>query len=172
MAAAPELPGHCISYSPSPPSALAPLSSLLPRNRLLQGQNQIFSNLFFPKRLSFPLLILLCNKHGFPPSLFNWSLPEQGHRLGSCTPGELLLIGPCACVPGCWLLLEKPLSEQIQQMEICIRSICRNCEGFVMRLEKKSAWLWAKQANKANTVWEIVIQVRKVGLLARFFTVK
>lgn len=51
-------------------------------------------------------------------------------------PGELLLAGPCARMPGCWLLLEKLLNEQIQQMEICIGRICRNCDGFVMCLEK------------------------------------
>jgi len=141
VAPAPQLPAHHILCAPLPPStpAQAPLSSsLLPRNDSLQGKKQIFCNLFFSRRLSFPLLGLLCNKCGSPPSPFSWSLLEQGRSLGSCTPGELLLAGPCARVPGCWLLLEKLLNEQIQQMEICIRSICRNREGFVMCLEKNN----------------------------------
>lgn len=140
MAPAPELLGHHMSRAPLPPfaPAQAPLSSPPPRNDSLQGQKQIFSDLFFCRRLSFPLLGLLCNKCGSPLSPFNWSLPEQGRSPGSCTPGELLLTGLCACVLRCWLLLEKLLNEQIQQMEICIKSICRNCEGFVMCLEKKN----------------------------------
>lgn len=140
VAPAPEPPGHCISCAPLPPSppAQAPLSPPAPRDDSLQGQKQIFSNLFFCRRLSFPLLDLLCNKCSSPLSSFYWSLPEQGTLPGSCTPGELLLSGPCACMLGCWLLVEKQLNKQIQQMEICFRSICRNCEAFVMCFEKKN----------------------------------
>lgn len=181
--------GGSSSRPAGPPRLLCPLTSLssCPGSFLLSTTKKLFTTvakanilqpLFFHRRLSFTLLDLLCNKYGSPPSPFNWSVPEQGHSPGICTPGELLLAGPCACVLVCCVLLEKPLNEQIQQIKICIRSICRNCKGFVMCLENKpttTTWLWAKQADKANTAWEIAIQaiqVRKSWFSGKIFRTK
>lgn len=166
-------PPHLVCPSPSSAPAQAPPSSPPPRNHSLQGQKHIFSNLFFHRRLVFPLLGLLGNKCSSPLSPFNWSQPERGRSPGSCMPGELLLAGPCTHMPGCWLLLEKLLNEQIQQMEICIRSICRNCKGFVMCLEKKNQHGFGQNRQTKQILHgKLRFKREKVGFLARFFALK
>lgn len=115
---APELLVHhfICSLSPFLPPQ-APLSSLPPRNYSLVGKIYLLH-----RRLSFTLRAFLCNKCGSPPSPINCSLLPRGHSSGLCTPGQLLLTGLCTRMPGCWLLLEKQISKQIQQQKFALET--------------------------------------------------
>lgn len=113
------------------------------------------------RRLSFTLRALLCNKCGSPPSPVNYSLLAWGHSSGICTPGELLLTGLCTRMLGCWLLLGKQISKQIEQQTFALETSAEIAKALLCAWGKKSTWLWAKESNKANTARKIAIQVRK-----------
>lgn len=131
---APELLVHhfiCSHFPFLPPQA--PLSSLPPRNYSLLGKIYLLR-----RRLSFTLWALVCNKCGSPPSPINCSLLPWGHSSGLCTPGQLLLTGLCTRMPGCWLLLEKQVSKQIQQQKFALETSAEIAKAFLCAWGKKN----------------------------------
>lgn len=116
MAPEPLVHHFMCSVTPLPP-AQAPLSSPPPRNDSLRGKIYLLRT-----RLSFPLLALLRKKCGSPPSPVNcsllaWDIAQESAHLVSCCS--------LACAPrmlGCWLLLEKQLSEQIQRQKFALEA--------------------------------------------------
>lgn len=107
------------SCVPSPPFLLPNLLFPLHLQEMIHYRGKIY---LLHTRLSFPLLALLRKKCGSPPSPVNcsllaWDIAQESAHLVSCCS--------LACAPrmlGCWLLLEKQLSEQIQRQKFALEA--------------------------------------------------
>lgn len=123
------------SYVPTSPFFLPRLLFPLYLQEIIHLLGKIY---LLRRRLSFTLWALVCNKCGSPPSPINCSLLPWGHSSGLCTPGQLLLTGLCTRMPGCWLLLEKQISKQIQQQKFALETSAEVAKALLCAWGKKN----------------------------------